>query len=252
MKIFSFIVLFVFILSGLAFPFDPEEAVQKGNSFYQKKQYEKAVESYQQVINAGFESDEVYFNMGNAYYKLGKLGYAILNYEKAYKLNPGDDDIQFNLRLASARTVDKIDELPKMFLVKWWESLVNLFSISGWTIVTFIFYLLLLGSIILYFFAHKPLYQKTALLSGMISAVFLILTVLFLYSKINNDTVVKYGVVVEQAVAVKNSPDENGGDAFIIHEGIKVNLEDQVADWVKIKLPDGKVGWLPGSNLKTI
>src|SRR5690606_3967693 len=97
---------------------------------------DKAIEVYKDLINSGFEGTSLYYNLGNSYYRTGKIGLAILYYEKALKLSPGDEDIRHNLALANLKTIDKVESLPKFFLFEWWDSLLTLFTISGWTILT--------------------------------------------------------------------------------------------------------------------
>ena len=195
---------------------------------------------------------DLYYNLGNAYYRLGKIGYSILNYERALKLSPGDDDIQHNLALANTKTVDQIESLPKFFIFQWWESILAMFNLTGWTYTAFIFYLLILILFGIYFFVKKPQLQRYAFFSGIISAVIFLIVATLLIVKLNREVNIKNGIIIEPTVIAKVSPDKDSNDAFVIHEGLKVKLEDNIGNWYKIRLQDGKIGWTSKQNLGII
>jgi tetratricopeptide (TPR) repeat protein len=243
---------FLLLISGLSFASQADDLMKQGNQFYQDKQYDKAVETYQGIVNMGYVGTSLYYNLGNSYYREGKLGYAILYYEKALELSPGDDDVVHNLAIANTKTVDKIDTLPKFFLFQWWESLLALFPIEGWTYAVYFFYLLLLCSIGLYFFARGLNVQKYSVFAGFISALFLIITATIWAVSLNRELTVKNGVVLDPTTAVKLAPDAGSNDAFVIHEGLKVRELDHVENWVKIRLQDGKEGWVQQNEVGTI
>jgi tetratricopeptide (TPR) repeat protein len=224
----------------------------EGNKFYQKEDFKKAIELYEKIIKAGYEGADLYYNIGNAYYRDGKLGFAILNYEKALKMSPGDEDIEHNLTLANTKTIDRIETLPKFFLFQWWESILSFFTLSGWTYTVYFFYLLILAAIGFYFFDKNSRRQKIILFTGAGLITVFIISIVFLSVKLNRELNIKNGIIINQEVAVKQSPDENSNDAFVIHEGLKVNLEDNVDNWIKIRLQDGKIGWLPQEYLRII
>ncbi len=248
-KIFFLLLCFV---SLQIFASEAEEMMQKGNQLFRHKDYKKAVEIYTEIVNAGYESAALFFNLGNSYYRTGQLGYAILNYEKALRLSPGDEDIVHNLALANSKTVDKMESFPQFFLFEWWEAVLGALSLSGWTYVAYFFFITLLSSIGFYFFALSPSQQKISLLSGLIAIVLMLFSSSFVIIKHNREVNIKNGIVVENTVTVKQSPDEKSGDAFLIHEGLKVKLEDKIDWWLKIKLPDGKVGWLKQNDVQII
>ncbi len=229
-----------------------EDLMAKGNQLYQSGNFEKAADTYQKIVDSGFESPTLYFNLGNAYYRLGKNGLAILYYEKAAKLAPGDEDISHNLTIVNNKIVDKLDILPTFFLFKWWESILMSFTISGWTWLAYFFYLIVLCSIGLYFFAKSQVTQKFAVYTTGGFLIILIITSFLLSVRMNRELNVRNGVITEQVVNVKSSPDDKSTEAFIIHEGIKVRMEDKVNDWVRIRLRDGKVGWLQEKDLGII
>ena len=250
--LFAIILTFIIILSKISYASEAENLVKMGNEFYQEKQYNKAIDVYLQVIHLGYEGTLLYYNLGNAYYRSGKLGLSILYYEKALKLSPGDDDVIHNIAIANTKTLDKIDTLPKFFIFQWWEGFLALFSLTGWMHTTYSFYLFLLGAICLYFFTKKPSFQRYSFFSGLILLLLLILAAIPLIINLNRELNVKSGIIVEPSATVKLAPDQTSSDAFIVHEGLKVRELDQVENWIKIKLQDGKEGWIPQSEIGTI
>ena len=246
-KLTLILILFPVLLAA-----QPVTFLEQGNQFYQKQQYDKAIQSYSKVLNEGYESAELYYNIGNAYYRQGNLGYAILNYERALKLSPGDEDIRHNLALANSKTIDRINTLPEFFLFQWWESFLAILTFSGWIYLSYIFYILLLAVIIFYFFTRRPDNQRLAFFSGIAVLFFLAVSISISVIKYNREFNIKNGIIVEQSATAKLSPDPDSNDAFVIHEGLKVKIEDKVDNYYRIRLQDGKLGWLPQNDLRII
>ncbi|MFZ0454434.1 MAG: tetratricopeptide repeat protein [Ignavibacteriaceae bacterium] len=251
----SLIFILVFLIAGSyknTFALDAKSMMQKANGLYQNNKFSEAAQLYQKLVDEGYEGTALYYNLGNAYYRINKIGYAILNYERALRLSPGDDDVQHNLALANTKTIDKIEPLPKFFIFQWWESLLALFNLSGWTYTAYIFYILILFSFGIYFFASKPQVQRFAFFSGLFSIIILVIVSTLLIVKLNREVNIKNGVIVEPNVIAKVSPDRDSNDAFVIHEGLKVRLEDNIGNWYKIRLQDGKIGWANKQDIKVI
>jgi len=229
-----------------------EESMQQAGEYYRNGQFDEAIEIYDRLLNEGYEGTSLYFNLANSYYRIGKLGESILNYERALKVSPSDEDVKHNLAFANLSTIDRIQPLPTFFLFEWWESILAAITVNEWTYLAYFVFILLIISVVIYFFSRTIFQQKIILFSGLgILAVFMIVVSLLIV-KINREENVISGVVVEQSVTVKTSPDEQSTDAFVIHEGLKVNLEDNLDNWVKIRLADGKVGWLLQENIEEI
>jgi tetratricopeptide (TPR) repeat protein len=226
--------------------------MQQAGEYYRSSEFDKAINIYEQLRCDRYEGTSLYFNLANSYYRIGKLGRAILNYERALKISPSDEDIKHNLAFANLSTVDRIQPLPTFFLFDWWELLLASLSVNGWTYIAYLFFILLLILVVIYFFAKTIFQQKLILFSGLgVLAIFLI-TVSLLIVKINREQTYISGVITEQSITVKTSPDPKSTDAFVIHEGLKVNLEDRLDEWVKIRLADGKVGWVENDAVERI
>lgn len=228
------------------------DAMEKGNIFYRNGEYEKAIEEFNKLVDEGYLGTSLFYNLGNSYYRIGKIGLAILYYEKALKLSPSDEDIKHNLNFAGLSTVDRIQPLPTFFLFEWWETILGSFTENGWAYIIFILYLLVIFLAGSYFFAGSIRQQKLVLFSGVAALLVLAISISLLVVKINREATVKSGVILEQFVTVKSSPDPKSTDAFVIHEGLKVNLEDNLDEWVKIRLADGKVGWIENNYVEQI
>ncbi len=247
------LILTVFFLAGSSiFSQNIETLMKSGNEAYQNNKYSEAIDNYQKIIKQGYISSELFYNLGNAYFKTNKLGKAILYYEKALKLSPLDEDTAYNLKIAKARTVDKIKEIPQLFIVRWWNILLSLFSTAGWQIIVLVFYFLLLISIGVYFLVKNINIQRITFILGLFNLIAFAVSVILLISSYTRETSNNYGILQKSVISVKISPDSQSNDAFVIHEGSKFLIEDKVNNWVKIKLADGKVGWLPENTFETI
>ena len=248
LKIF---ILFLFITPEIIGQ-DLENQVDLGNKYFTEGEFEKAIQVYEKILDSGFEAADLYYNLGNAYFKSNKLNYAILNYERAILLSPNDEDIQHNLELTRTFTVDKIDNLPRLFIRQWHYEFVQLFSTDFWalfSIITFITFLMLFS---LYLYIDVFRVKK---FSFWLSIVFLFISVsAFVFSYHHKEIVTNHNaaIVFSPVVMVKSSPDETGTNLFVIHEGIKVSVVDSLGNWTEIKLNDGNKGWLLTSAIARI
>ena len=231
---------------------DLETLMKTGNNFYQNKQYQEAIENYESILQQGYVSGDLYYNLGNSYFRIGAIGNAILFYERALKISPSHEDAAYNLRIANARTVDKIQEITPLFFIKWWNILLSTFTSTGWQTIIFIFYILLLTCIAVYFLVRNLQTQKFAFIFGSLNIVALLIALILFFSSLERESSNDYGILLKSVATAKISPDAQSNDAFVIHEGIKFRIEDQVKNWVKIKLADGKVGWLTENSFDLI
>lgn len=222
------------------------------NNEYSAEMYNDAVEDYQHIINQGYESYELYFNLGNTYFKLEDIPSAILYYEKARKLQPNNEDILFNINVANTRIIDKIEPVPELFFKRWWRSVYLIFSIDTWAkimVITFIVFFILLS---FYLLSRRLIIRKAAFFSGII--IFIITLFSFIVSY-QNYTILdqhKEGIIFTPTITVKSSPNQNSVDLFVIHEGSKVSFLQKISGWYEIKIANGSVGWIPATALKEI
>ena len=250
-NIYRIILLMIFISLSIV-KADVKSVMQKGNELYKNNKYQLAIDEYDKLVKQGYEGTSLYYNLGNAHYRLGKVGYAILYYEKALKLSPNDEDVKHNLVLAKNNTKDKVETLPPFFIFNIWESLLALFSVSGWTVLVYTIFILLLLCVIAYFFSRTSPQQRVSFFSGFGVLAVLIFVIILLAVKVNKEFNIKDGIIVSNLVTVKSSPDNSSKDEFVIHEGLKVRLADKVDNWAKIRLADGKLGWISEENFKEI
>lgn len=223
-----------------------DEAYAAGN-------YQQAIALYEQILHTQGEAAAIYYNLGNSYYKAGQLAKAILNYERALLMNPGDGDIRFNLELARSKTVDKITPLSEMFFITWARDVANLLSSDAWAKCAIACFLLFILSVAAYIFGRKPAVRKASFfLALFLLAVCLVANASASYQKGQRLSQAS-AIVMLPTVSVKSTPDNSGTDLFVLHEGCKVEIKDgTMSTWKEIRLPDGNVGWLPASAIEVI
>jgi tetratricopeptide (TPR) repeat protein len=249
-------VIFIFILglfeTGLFSQAKLNVVFDNANKLYSQEKYEDAIKYYNQILDNGYESAEVYFNIGNSYFKLRNYPKAILNYERALIIDPDNDNFRHNLAKAKMYNVDKIDEIPEFILQSWFNDLIGIFSSNYWAIISLFTFIIALFAFLIYLFSASFKIKKISFYSGIIIIILSILAYYFSYhskSDIKNNT---GAIVMEPSVTVKGAPRESGTELFIIHEGTKVILLKKLDSWYEIKLLDGKQGWLQQTAIEKI
>ena len=223
------------------------------DSAYVKGDYKAAIEIYESLAANNGESADVYYNLGNAYYKSENIAKAVLNYERALLLNPGDEDIRFNLELARSKTVDKVAPEYKFFLMEWLESIINLLSISAWSILAVVSFVVMLLTLLLFLFGKSVSTKKTGFIIALFSLFITIFANLSALHRYHYLTERSDAVIMEPSVTAKSTPSNSGTELFVIHEGRKVKIsDDSMREWTEIELEDGNKGWIPSSSLERI
>ncbi len=222
------------------------------NALYGRGDYEKSIEQYENLVHKNSTSFEVYFNLGNAYYKTNNIGLAILNYERAKKLNPNEDDLIANLKLVNQKTEDKIDTAPQLFLTEWKNGVAHIFSEKGWSLLCislFSFSLLLFG---IYILSYNTSIKKLGFWGGNLLFIFSIIVFFIAQQKYALTISSSEAVIISPTATVNGSPNEKGTKLFILHEGTKVNITEEEGDWTEIKIANGNVGWIKTNFLQKI
>jgi hypothetical protein len=224
----------------------------KANLLYQEEHYEQALEMYNAILLRGYESADLYYNMGNAAFRSNSIGHAVLYYEKALKLEPGHEDAMNNLEYVSRYRLDTFEEVPELFIRTWVRGFVQLFPEQTWSMLALIFFLLILSGLLMYLFSARIGLKKTGFVSGLAAILLFVVTFSAAVSRhraiVNPDT----GIILVPSVVVRSSPSESGTELFILHEGTKIKVNESVAGWQNIRVVDGREGWIKEDDFDTI
>jgi tetratricopeptide (TPR) repeat protein len=235
--------------SSLAFSQQAPELYKNAAQLYKASQFDSAATDYEKILSQGYRTAEVYYNLGNCYYKLNSLNKAIVNYERALKLAPQDEDIRHNLAIANTKVVDKIQPVPTLAILNTWNNVVEAKSSHGWAwfAVGFMWLALVFFAVYLFVGVRR--------LSITLGTLFVLLSVAFISLAVkqsNKEQQSDSAILMVPNSFVKSAPDANGNDLFMLHGGVKFQIVDRVGEWSKIRLADGKIGWLEQGNYEKI
>lgn len=224
----------------------------EGDSAYIKNDFASAIQIYESLLQQG-EAPEIYYNLGNCYYKTDDIACAILNYERALLLSPGNADIRANLEIARSKTIDKVTPVPEIFFITWIKSLVNSQSSDAWARTGIVSFLLLLVSLAIFFFTQHIKWKKIGFSAAILFLIVTVLSNLFASQQKSYLTNRNDAIILSPSVTVRSTPSESGTSLFVLHEGRKVEIKDNsMREWKEIRLEDGKVGWVPSSSIEVI
>ncbi|WP_428741484.1 tetratricopeptide repeat protein [Tenacibaculum sp.] len=245
------ILLFLFV-STITLAQNTNDLFSNANSLYKEGKYEEAIKLYEQIEDGNAISSELYFNLGNCYYKLNKVAPSIYNYEKALQLNPLNEDAENNLILAKRLTLDRIEALPKSIFQKFNENYLQKFTYNTWGVITIVLSFITSILFLLFYFSDASNKKRMYFTSSIISFLLLAVSLVISYTQYSQSKNTIEAIIFAEEISVNNEPTSSSSEVFTLHEGTKVNVLDSVDNWKKIKLSDGKIGWVPSENLKEL
>ncbi len=245
--------MLLLLFTLLLLPFEAS-AITKNDAdvAYKSGNYQQAIVDYHSLLKTGISAD-LYYNLGNAYYRSDSLSQAILAYERAARLSPGDKDIRFNLQFARSKTIDKLLPQDDVVFTTWYRSLVNMTSTDNWAVLSIVTIVLALILMLVYLFAPQILLRKIGFFGGLLFLIIFGLSNLFAWTQKRNLQEEKGAIIIAPSVNVKKTPVQNSTDAFILHEGTRVDVTDSsLKQWRGIKLSDGREGWILADQIEMI
>jgi tetratricopeptide (TPR) repeat protein len=223
-----------------------------GDNEYSRGNYQQAIRDYEELLKQT-KSADLYYNLGNAYYRTDNITQAVLAYERALLLSPGDDDIRFNLQMARSKTIDKITPQSEMFFVTWYRALVNITSVDGWADIAVVSMIAALILALVYLFASRMLFRKIGFFGGVAMLTLFLLCNIFAWHQHAILTERTGAIIVSSSATLKATPTQQAKDNGVLHEGTRVDIiDDTMRDWKCVRLADGREGWLQSNKIEKI
>ncbi len=225
---------------------------EQGNALYNEGKYAEAIDKYMSVLETDVHSAELYYNLGNAHYRLNNVAPSIYYFEKALLLNPKDKDIKNNLAFANNMTIDAIDNIPEVGFSKLIKNMTNTFSFDMWAKIAVLLAFVYVVLVLMYYFSYASGKKRIAFVTSVVCLLSLCIALAFAFNKFELDKKDNPAIVFVQESQVKTEPNLRSEEAFRLHEGTKVQIIDTVNNWKKVKLLDGKTGWIDSEDIKLL
>jgi len=219
---------------------------------YNSGEYEKAIGFYTDILDVGEHSAAVYYNLGNSYYKLNNIAESIYFYEKALLLSPNDEDVKTNLSYAQNMTIDAIDTMPETGLSKLYKSVTGKLTFDQWAYLAVALIILFVLLYILFYYANSSTLKRWSFIGSILALFICIIAIVFAFIQRSDFKDLQPAIIFAEESSIKSEPNASSQQVFVIHAGTKVNVLDQLDEWNKIKLADGKTGWIQKNELKLL
>jgi len=223
------------------------------NKAYAEGRWEEAIAGYEKISGMGLESAALYCNAGDACFKSGNIPMAILNYERALKIDPSYEDARYNLELLNEMIQDRIEPVPEFILKVWLKDICWIMDSDAWAIAFLVFMALTMAMALLFVLSPSVSGRRAGFFTGIVVLLFAAASLGFSLWQKNDYMKQDHAIVMSPVSAVKSSPtSELSSDLFVLHEGTKVKIIDQVGQWNNIELADGRQGWIRSDDIGII
>ena len=224
-----------------------------GVQAYTDGKFSDASAAWTSIEESGQKSAKLYYNLGNAWFKQGNYPKAILNYERALRLDPSYSDARYNLEFTSNFVQDKIEPVPEFILKSVARKVCYVMGSNAWAVIFLVLLAAALVMGLLFLLGSSVGKRRAGFYCGIVllllSAGALSFSIWQKSDSVKTDT----AIVMSPVSSVKSSPSSGSSkDLFVIHEGTKVTILDEVGSWKNIALADGRQGWIPASDIEII
>ncbi|MEN8156608.1 MAG: SH3 domain-containing protein [Bacteroidota bacterium] len=224
----------------------------KAGDLYELEEYENALTLYREIVTSGYEAADLYYNMGNAAFRSNSIGYSVLYYEKALKLDPVHHDAAHNLAYLSRYRVDAFEEVPEFFIRTWISAAVHALPERTWSILALFSFVLTLVWVLLYLYTKRMALKKTGFFAALMGLILFIFTLSSAIAGHRSIIHPDSAIIISPSVVVRSTPSESGNELFILHEGTKIRVNEEVTGWQNIRIIDGREGWIPAGDFENI
>ena len=249
-RIALFLICSLFLLTSLQAG-QEDDLFEQANIAYQYNDFDKAISLYTQVVDMGFRSVELEYNLGNAYYKKDEKAKAILHYERALLLSPDDVDVVYNLKLVK-KEMEVRDALPDFFLLAWWKNMRALLTVGAWTIVGLVLWWIGFGGLCLWLKGKTRGQRKRGFIGGLALVVLSLLPFALAFNRMAYQEDSGHAIVMTKTAELKSAPDEVGVVKFQLYEGEKVEMMEYLGGYWQVTLANGDKGWVNEKELEEI
>lgn len=225
---------------------------EEGNKLYDEGDFGGAVDKYEKILNSGEESAELYYNLGNAHYKLNNVAPSIYYYEKSLQLEPKDKETLNNIAFAQNMTIDAIPKVPEVGFKRLLSNVTAYLSTDGWAILTSLLVILFTLIFIFYYLSGSTFKKRMFFVTSGSCVLLAVISFLFAWHSYNLEKMDRPAIVFAAESQVKSEPNPRGTLSFTLHAGTKVQILDTINNWNKIKLADGKTGWMKADDMKAL
>lgn len=232
------------LMSQASFASKDLKAPAEAEKLYAEKKYKEAIASYESLLQDGYTSYKLHYNLGNAYYKNKELGKAIYHYELANKLEPNNEDVLTNLRIANEKTIDKIESKENFFLSVIKSGLVNALSTNGWAWLSIISLIVSLGLFFLFFISQNLVLKRIGFFAGFLCFMLFPASMVLGFSALNDKQNHKFAIITARETRTHEEPSDASGSKFSLHEGTRVRVLESNDEWTNIKLENGNEAWI--------
>lgn len=224
-----------------------------GTEAYSGGRWQDAARDWEAIASLGLVSPELYTNIGDALFKQDDRAGAILYYEKALKADPSYEAAKYNLAFANSLLQDKIDAVPEFFLTGWIRSAAHSLPSDAWAVLSLVLLAAALAMALLFLLGRRSSWRRTGFYSGVVLLLLSLMCLTFAGRLRRAWYSIDSAIVTKPVVAAKSAPGAGEGkDLFILHEGTKVRILDEVGQWRNIALSDGRQGWVEKQALSDI
>lgn len=242
--------LFLLMLWTLPLMAQNESLFEQGNSAYNEGDYESAINSYEQILENGETSSDLYYNLANSYYKLNNIAPSIYYYEKALQLNPNDKDIRNNLAIAQNMVIDDVSAPESSGIIGVWQDSVSILGYNGWGWAAIIFAFSFAILFVIYYFSQRSLVKRILFSLSVVCIFLAVFSLIFAFQQKDQVSNNDYAIVFSQEAPVRDEPTLRSGESFYLHEGTKVRIIETYQNWIKFELPNGLQGWMDKEEVK--
>jgi tetratricopeptide (TPR) repeat protein len=221
-----------------------ERLFAAANQMYQSGNYTAAAEQYEQILKSRALSKETYYNLGNTYFRLNQIGRAMLNYERALRFSPSDADILYNIAIAKTKLVDDIESVDDTFIIRWLRQLRGVLSSDGWSAFGLFFLWIGISGLVVWLLGAQRLWKKRGFIAGLVLIPLSCIPFLLANSTMSTAQSNQYAIIMALETPLRPVPDTSATTTMLLHEGLKVIIQDSNEHFINVRLPNGEVGWL--------